>query len=210
LRPFARKFWAIPIVCLCACAVAGGVAVASGSTGSRSRHAVAPFLVTHFALFQQSHLRAFSAHTASGTYPAAMKLLSSMADPSDPDNQREGLDVAATQEVSTPNGPIWVVPGSTGACVITSYGGSVHSATGACALTSKMAQKGLGLLGRITNVRTGVDTLFGIVPNGVSAVQLGSTTGPSTSTPVVDNGVIANVPHLRHLADGSPDLTFEH
>lgn len=209
MKPFISKTWPVALACLCAGAIAGGAGIAAASAGGKSKPGVSPFLVHHFALLRHWHVRNFSARATADAYPAAMKLLNNMADPNDPDNQREGLDVAATQQVSTPNGPVWVVPGSAGVCVITSL--VAHTAGAGCELNSTLARSGQqSVLVTSTDVQTGVETLYGIVPNGVSALQLASTTAPSSSAPVVDNAVIASVSHLRRLADGFPDVTLEH
>jgi len=105
------------------------------------------------------------------------------------------LNVGNTQLVQTDAGPVWIVPGSNGACVLSGaatatavpqYGDNFVG----CSDASSMLQTALTVQ---AYSRGGGAFVFGLVPDGNGSVTVTSA-GQSTVIPVVDNTFKASVP----------------
>jgi hypothetical protein len=121
-----------------------------------------------------------------------------MSNPADPSNQANGLDVAETQAVSTPNGTVWVVPGSNGACVIVVNPVQPNAAVDAvCGTVPGVNTSGLG--GRIGDGHTGVVTFYGIEPDSVADVSAADVASHTSKVARVSrNAYILRGPELGH------------
>jgi hypothetical protein len=178
------------------CCLAAGAAFASAGGTHAASHAKAKGLERNFSVF------AGDAHQhSSASYPAGVRrLLAAVSSSRDPSNQRNGLDVAATQEVTTANGSVWLVPGSTGACAITQgQPVTVAEVTGAvvtsmgCDSLSDIQQRGLLSVSRSG---AGPATVYGMVPNGTESLTATLSSGATTTISVTDNAVDASLPSL--------------
>lgn len=117
-------------------------------------------------------------------------MLSNLADPSDLENETEGLDVGATQEITTPSGPVWLIPGSLGMCVMTVevfQGGA--GADNTCDTNSNLSQ---GLGAELLN-RSGAVEYFGVAPDGSAVAQVTGANGARKSVAVTQNAYILKV-----------------
>jgi hypothetical protein len=179
-----------------ACCLGAGGGLALGMSRHQVSHIQSKALVRQFSVFTQ----ASSTHAVASEPAGVRRLLAAVSSSRDPSNQRNGLDVAATQEVTTANGSVWLVPGSTGACAITQgQPVTVAEVTGAvvtsmgCDSLSDIQQRGLLSVSRSG---AGPATVYGMVPNGTESLTATLSSGATTTISVTDNAVDASLPSL--------------
>lgn len=185
-----------------AVAVAGGLAIAAGtgktSAAALSHHRAARLraprsgvqvsrkLISHFAVLRRARVADVSNLSAD-----------TVADPSVV--ARLQLNLTDTQLVKTGSGPVWIVPGAAGACVLSGQ----TEATSApqpgqnytnCDTTDSILQD--GLVAR-AHEDGGPTILFGVVPDGNTNVTITSGSAPQHQVPVVNNVVRAMIPTGR-------------
>ena len=106
------------------------------------------------------------------------------------------LNVSDTQLVHTSAGPVWVVPGAKGACILagqmTATAAPVlgENSTG-CGLAAGILSGGMVVGG---GDGSGASRIFGLVPNGTTHVTLTSATGRQQEIPVLSNVFLATMP----------------
>jgi hypothetical protein len=170
------KGFRVPVVFAVGVAVVGSV-VAVAASGSTPHHGISSVLRQRFAVF--GHARASGRFEASnaGTsaYPGVAGMLRNMSQSNDQDNQGEGLDVAGTREVTTSGGPVWLVPGSSGVCIVIPSPTNPVGAEGTCGTVSQASRGGVSA----TLFNNGEQTTFGLAPNGVASVSAASS-GPAS------------------------------
>lgn len=175
----------------------GQVAMTASSARSRARHATAKVnrtLIANFALLRraQSRSRARTADASSQTtVAAAIAPLTALhksyaADPSQ----------AGETTIGPGNDAVWLVPGSTGACLV-----DVEGPQGAGSTCNATNAVDVGQLWTIDTIPYGHDgamtkVLIGTAPDGNSSVTVAWAGGGSTVVPVTDN--IYSVPIGSH------------
>ena len=154
------------------------------STPAVRRYRVDPRLAAHFALFRKARTANLTAPpTEVVASPAAIAFFQ--------------LNPSATQLVQTASGPVWVVPGAVGACVMSGQATATTAPQPGkngtnCDTTDAILK--YGLVARLSR-RDGSSMLFGIVPDGNASVTLTFATGAAAQqAPVVNNVVKATVP----------------
>lgn len=178
-------------------ALGSAVAVASGAFRDRSpspRRGVASYLRSHFAVFRTVR----SAHSSSDVlasaagYPGVMSALSSMGSAGDIEDSYLGLDVADTVFEQTSGGPLWLVPGSNGACVVV-VGGEPggHSASVGCDTDANLQQ---GMSATSVWVPTHTTTIYGMTPNAAASASVISGQR-SERVSLKQNGFVIRVHH---------------
>ncbi|MGO9958709.1 MAG: hypothetical protein ACLP50_22560 [Solirubrobacteraceae bacterium] len=106
------------------------------------------------------------------------------------------LNLSCTQLVRTHSGPVWVVPGGDGACVMSGQALATiaprpgQNATG-CDTTNGISQNGEVVR---AGQADGPSIVFGLVPDGNKSVTLTLATGAKQQVSVVDSVVRATVP----------------
>lgn len=145
--------------------------------------AVSPRLKAHFAVFRRvgtADLSAASAETVANPHVVAFLQ----------------LNLSCTQLVRSGSGPVWIVPGRRGACVMSGQAAATiaprpgQNITG-CGMTDGVLQNGEVVRGGQSD---GPTILFGLVPDGNTSVTLTFATGTRRRVAVVDNIVRAAVP----------------
>jgi hypothetical protein len=147
------------------------------------RYRINPKLAEHFAVFRQ-------ARVADVSDPSA----DTVANP----NQATllQLDLSATQLVQAGSGPVWIVPGAAGACVMSGQATATIAPQPGENYTNCNTMDGIlqnGLVARASQAG-GPSIVFGLVPNGNTSVTLTYATGAQEQVPVVNNVVRAVVP----------------
>lgn len=186
--------WGVGLVmCL---AIAGGTAAvaANGSTGRADHHMassvhprISPLLIKRFAVLREARRS-----VAVSNLP---NMIQGMENPNDPSHAL-GLDVPATEVQQVAGGTVWVVPGSAGACVATRPPGFSDGTVATCGTTASDMN---GLEGVMKDPTTGVDTFWGIAPDGVVSVSTRSFSGRVTHAPIGLNAFVITGNHVRTL-----------
>jgi hypothetical protein len=116
------------------------------------------------------------------------------------------VDRSQAQVVHTVSGPVWVVPGAAGACVVTvtapAAAGPLAGQTipyASCEVTATIERQGLLALGSQPD---GTNVVFGIVPDGNADTSVTLASGQQSTVPVFDN-VMRTV-----VADGPIAVAF--
>jgi hypothetical protein len=188
----------------CAGTIAATTALADHATPSARRthrrftklvrHKVSPALVRHFAIFRRHFRRHLGVRAATvTTEPAAIAvMLSNMSDPNDPAQQNLRLSTASAEKVSpTSSFSAWVIPGTSGACVMTTEpvengGPNASSAVASCAQSTMVLAHGIDGL---VQEPDGSQTLFALVPDGNRTVSVVTGDGTVETVPVVNDVV---------------------
>jgi hypothetical protein len=119
------------------------------------------------------------------------------------------LDPSLAHRVALPAGTVWIFPTPTELCVGFVSPGEQGLAGAGCSSTAVAKKVGVHLSGG----RRGWDREFvaGVVPNGISGVQIHHTTGPVITATVTHNAFIAavtpQVTFTRAIHDRPPYLT---
>lgn len=151
---------------------------------------VAQQLVRHLAILKGT--RSPTAHVAAvSTLPADIQAnLNDLVNVSKI-GARLGLSSTEVQEVSEPSGsPVWIVPGSSGLCIIAE---SLPTASGqttpvaACDNTATVLARGDITVGK--SPTGGSYQIVGVIPNGNSDLSETAVSGGSSSLAVTDNVV---------------------
>jgi hypothetical protein len=200
-------FWVV--ACGVALVLAGGVSVSLATSASqvgRRDHGISAQLVRHFHLFadlgrRREHTpRELAARAAPNKARRAVQsMLASLASADDPSNERQHLDVGATQVVAESAGTVWAIPGADGMCVATATPTATSGPLAGQAIPyavcgSASAADSAGMIG------VGLDPdrshlMYGVVPNGVVRVDV-LVDGSTESFAVTDNAVTGVLPQL--------------
>jgi hypothetical protein len=223
MRHYPAKLAMLAGVCFgCAAIVAillsSGAAVA-GSHGRTSSQRVSPALKRTLAVLGAGKRRSVHAQAAdsNGVVESVVtsRLLARLADSDDPTNQAMGLNTAQTVEVDAPSSPspVWVVPGSAGACVIAQKqrrgvepGGAGESCTDIATIQAQ-GEITIGL------EPDGSHLVYGMVPNGNADVTLTEPSGAQVVLPVTDNtisGIVSAIPATISLKSLSGSAAVLH
>lgn len=157
---------------------------------------VSPQLVQHFALFRDPGSKEAHIATTSDLPPILQYRLAHLTTPPDP-LAEYGLKPSEIREVSVDGANVvWVVPGAAGTCVFypapaDSAAGVGGGSFGGCSLAAWVAQHGEIAGGTEAN---GTHVIYGLVPDGTTAVVLTMPSGNPISIPVANNVVFATVP----------------
>jgi hypothetical protein len=147
---------------------------------------VSPRLSAHFAVFRRLPPDGVSAPSADTVAnPQVLAFLQ--------------LNLACTQLVRTPSGPVWIVPGRRGACVMS---GQVSTTIAprpgqnrvGCTGTDGILQNGAVVEG---GQRNGPDVVFGLVPDGNTSVTLTFAKGAPRRVPLVNHVLRTTIPAGR-------------
>lgn len=170
-----------------------GGAVASASSSPSSSGTAAPHtkrssidarLVRTFRLFHKVNARTAHSAAASEAVPALpAAVVKGFADPELAEHQY-GADVsAAIYEHPTGSFGFWVVPGSSGACLVWNSGGVLPGAHAGCAPSSGVSSHGMLRI----DYSYVAPVIFGLEPDGVTSVTVTNTDGGKISAAVVNN-----------------------
>lgn len=142
-------------------------------------------LHSHFAVFRRFEHRAADSASASTAPQIA-----------NPDVvARFGLDPSAIQRVDTSSGPVWIVPGTAGACVLAGQTSTTAEPVAGANFTGCSATASILANGLIVEAGDrSRNFVFGLAPNGDSSVTVTTPAGLRQQLPVVGNVVFANVP----------------
>lgn len=160
-----------------------GLTQAGAARPCLNGQAVSPGLRAHFAVFRQvrtADLSTASAMTVANPHVAALLQ----------------LNLSCTQLVRSGSGPVWIVPGRRGACVMSGQTAATiaprpgQNLTG-CSMTEGVLQNGEVVRGGQSD---GPTILFGLVPDGNTSVTLTFATGIHRRVAVVDNVLRVTVP----------------
>lgn len=176
--------------------VGGAVASASsspGHSGTATMHRNRPSsidarLLRKFRLFDKVSARtagAAGSEVAPALPPSVVKGFS------DPElaGRQYGADVAAATYVHPASSfGFWVVPGSSGACLVWESGGVLPGAHAGCAPASGVTSHGILRV----DYSGSAPVVFGLEPDGVTSVTVTNTDGAKTSTPVHNNVFAVN------------------
>lgn len=182
---------------LTASLVAGPASASHAS--KRSTHRISQELLRVLPVLR-SHRH--SAHAAATIESRAVSMLmTNMRTSVDPGVAAQGLDTSAAVEVDPASAasPVWIVPGSAGACVLTQHpeGGKSPAvqnriaAGGGCSDTATIQDQ--GSIG-VAFEPGGKHLVYGAVPAGNSSVTITLPSGATTVAPVTDNTVSVVVP----------------
>lgn len=137
-----------------------------------ARVQVAEVLTRNFHVFSSTRPSAAAAASRSLPTPAAVSLASEpVATP----------NVAMATYVKTQRTGVWVVPGSTGACLL-----DASADISACNSSARVSADGL-IIGTGDPQSHEIGSLIGLVPNGNSRVVVTSADGHSQAVPVTNN-----------------------
>ncbi len=219
---FRTRTTTVLIAAACFTTAAGAtVAVASSESNSQrslgpaayAHHRVSPALLRHFALLRRTgiHQGRSVQGRATSVAPASMPpAVQNMLDNMTSNNQELLLNVAETQQVSVgPSATAWVVPGSAGACIMTtttvapqlaSHG--AHALVATCNSTSRILAH--GLLAQVDQP-DGTTKLYGLVPDGNATVTVTDPAGATATAPTVSNVLLRTSQGLQSISfrDGS-------
>lgn len=142
-------------------------------------------LHSHFAVFGRSEDRVAKSASVSTVPQIANPYVAA----------RLGLDPSAIERVDTNSGPVWIVPGSAGACVLAGQtANTAEPVAGAnftgCSTTASILANGLFV--RASDPSG--NFVAGLAPNSDSSVTVTTPTGPAQTLPVSSNVVYAKVP----------------
>ncbi len=149
---------------------------------------VAAVFARHFAIFRRARSAAASVlprgfvavATNSGSHIGALRL-----------NLAQAQYVSVSSSLS-----LWIIPGASGACIVSpstnpprhlSNGSTAPADTSYGANCARLSAVDSGGFTGSTDVDSSDQVLFGLVPNGFSAVILTNANGSKQSVPVVDN-----------------------
>ncbi len=181
-----RLFLAAAVVTIMAVGADSAFGSDHHSSSLVARHNVSHWLTKHYAIFD--HLSARQAHIADSTasYPKVTAMLAAMSQPDDPGQTSLGLNTADTVTQDVNSHPVWYVPGSNGACIISvPYGANAGNVVVATCQT--IGNMSAGIQTGYTDVSSNTTTSFGLVPNGVTSVSVSPPTGPTVTAAVQNN-----------------------
>jgi hypothetical protein len=183
-------------------------------------HGISPILRAHFAIFRHTRrivggARRIVARAAGFTVLQSAPPASWLGSPGS--LTQFGLDLSRSQEVQTSEGTAWVIPGATGACIVTlappdTTGPTVGQSTplSVCDSTSAILQNGLVGLGGGASPNS---VLYGLLPNGNSTASL-TAAGSQQAVSVANNVVIRTVPtaslHLDFKNASGTSVSFSY
>lgn len=125
--------------------------------------------------------------------------LEEMSSPADPGAQFYGLLPDQTVETVNEGGQVWIVPGTAGACImILTRNASgplagMSSRYGGCGTTPQILRQ--GLIG-VASEYHGAVTVFGLVPNGTTQVEIAMPDGSTSAQAVTDNTFVTQTASL--------------
>lgn len=160
-----------------------GSTQASAARSCLNGRAVSPRLRAHFAVFRRAHTADLSAASA-GTVanPHVVAFLE--------------LNLSCTQLVRSGSGPVWIIPGHRGACVMSGQAAATIAPRpgqnfAGCSTTEGILRNGEVVQGGQSN---GPAIVFGLVPDGNTSVTLTFAAGTQRRVAVVDNLLRVTVP----------------
>lgn len=211
-------------------AASTAVFATTGSTSPISAsirsHAISPVLAENFSVFsphssghfQLSALQSnFLLSALQSQYPTLAQEVANMQSPSDPSYHLQLDFAAATLEV-LPAGPMVLIPGAEGACVLMQVPAGLPSnpqveAIGACNTTANIIAAG-GIGAQYGDPPLDVDIAYGMSSNGTASAQLVNSNGQAEATEMLqDNGYAIRVPNPSRLVfrnDHNQMLKVEH
>jgi hypothetical protein len=182
-------FGLVGVVTVVSLSLGGAVGSPAHSRPGPGQHLaaqVSPRLIAHFTVFRRALAAGVSDAPAEMVLnPHAVRFLR--------------LNLSGTQLVRTGSGPVWVVPGRDGACVISGQATATNAPqagqnyTG-CDTTDGILQNGLMYRGNRVDGPSVSSILFGLVPDGNTTVTLTLATGARQHVSVIDNVVRATLP----------------
>jgi hypothetical protein len=184
--------------------VGGAVASASSSPGGSGktathikRYSIDASLMRRFGLFRKVRARTAGAAASEAVPALPAAVVKGFADPELAEHQY-GADVSATA-YEHPKGDFgfWVVPGSSGACLVWNSGGVLPGAHAGCAPSGGVSAHGMLRI----DYSYGAPVIFGLEPDGVTSVTVTNTDGGKISAAVANNvfaltGASGNSPAL--------------
>lgn len=200
-----RRILFYALLALVGCAAAAGASVALAGSGGNGRragegrasyreHRVSSVLARHFSIFRQQKRRAriATAQTDRSISSALSALAQGPPGQAFPLGQGLGLDPSGARTVSvTSTFSVIVVPGSAGACLLATDPSSVNVArrrarpglVASCGPTSAVEAQGI----QVTLGSADQEFVWGLVPDGNSAVSAIKTDGATINAQVSDN-----------------------
>jgi hypothetical protein len=194
-RTRARATVAALSVCVVAAAAAtSGITTASATShrtvktpsSHTSRHTRAPARhLTAVPAEQQARFALFTQIKPSAMPGVLTKLFSEAISP------KLGMAPSLAREVSLPTGTLWVVPGSGGMCIAAIQPGSTAPMGISCDYLAGADAHGVQISG---GTQGSPIFLAGIVPDGISTVQITKADGSTVTDQVVDNAYALTLP----------------
>lgn len=187
------------VVCTCAAAAVGTMVLVTAGGSANTLPGVSPDLTAHFALFA----RGLHAHRTS---QSTVTNASSSPRIPPPVINYLGLSSSDTQFVQSGSVGAWAVPGTSGACLISTVSISTGSLAGTspnvahCETTSEIQKDGLvdsvSIDEPLTNSRSAL--LVSLIPNGNASVGVSGAGSEGLTVPVVDNIAVVKTAVLKH------------
>jgi hypothetical protein len=183
----------------------GGAVASASSSPSRSgtaathikRSSIDARLMRAFRLFHKVSARTAGAAASEAVPALPAAVVKGFADPELAEHQY-GADVsAAIYEHPTGSFGFWVVPGSSGACLVWNSGGVLPGAHAGCAPSSGVSSHGMLRI----DYSYSAPVIFGLEPDGVTSVTVTNTDGGKISAAVVNNVFV-----LTEASGNSPAL----